>query len=159
MRLTRREFLRFAGFGSFFSLVFGPLASSVRFYFPNITYEPSSVFKAGYPYEYAPGMVSTRWVKEFRTWIVRSDKGIYAVYARCTHLGCTPNYFDAEKRFKCPCHGSNFNLSGDVIAGPAPTPLYRATISLAEDGQLLVDKSRLENNPQKREGKDFLLLV
>lgn len=159
MKLTRREFLRFAGFGSFFSFVFGSLGSSVRFYFPNVTYEPSLVFKAGYPDEYAIGAVSTRWVKEFRAWIVRTDKGIYAVYARCTHLGCTPNYFEAEKRFKCPCHGSNFNLNGDVIAGPAPMPLYRAAISLAEDGQLLVDKSRLENKIDKREGKDFLLRV
>jgi cytochrome b6-f complex iron-sulfur subunit len=98
-------------------------------------------------------------MKEHRVWIVHSNKGIYALFGKCTHLGCTPNWFEAEKRFKCPCHGSNFDVQGNVIAGPAPKPLFRAQISLSDDGQILVDKGRLENNPDKREGKGFILSV
>ena len=60
----------------------------------------------------------------------------------CTHLGCTPNYLSAENKFKCPCHGSGFRLTGVNFEGPAPRPLERARVALADDGQILVDKSR-----------------
>jgi cytochrome b6-f complex iron-sulfur subunit len=67
---------------------------------------------------------------------------IYAIKSVCTHLGCTPNWLEAEQKFKCPCHGSGFYKDGINFEGPAPRPLERYAISLAEDGQLLVDKSR-----------------
>ncbi len=56
--------------------------------------------------------------------------------------GCTPNYLSAENKFKCPCHGSGYRLTGINFEGPAPRPLERARIVLADDGQILVDKSR-----------------
>ena len=68
--------------------------------------------------------------------------GFYALLVTCTHLGCTPNYLAAEAKFKCPCHGSGFRTTGINFEGPAPRPLERARIVLAEDGQLLVDKAR-----------------
>ena len=60
----------------------------------------------------------------------------------CTHLGCTPNWLEAEQKYKCPCHGSGFRKSGIHFEGPAPRPLERFAISLANDGQILVDKTR-----------------
>ena len=60
----------------------------------------------------------------------------------CTHLGCTPNFLAAENKFKCPCHGSSYRMSGVNFEGPAPRPLERARVVLADDGQILVDKSR-----------------
>ena len=74
-------------------------------------------------------------------WIVREPEGFYALIATCTHLGCTPNWLASENKFKCPCHGSGFYRTGVNFEGPAPRPLERARIVLAEDGQLLVDKS------------------
>ena len=47
----------------------------------------------------------------------------------------------AENKFKCPCHGSGFYRSGVNFEGPAPRPLERARILLADDGQILIDKS------------------
>ena len=74
--------------------------------------------------------------------IVRNDEAIYALKAVCTHLGCTPNWLEAENKFKCPCHGSGFYRTGVNYEGPAPRPLERYRIVLAEDGQLLIDKTK-----------------
>ena len=153
--MTRRKFLLRLGWGLFWVFVGGWLASLLRFLFPNVLYEPASAFKAGWPEEYEVGSISDRWKKEQRVWIVRTPDGFYALWARCTHLGCTPNWFSTENRFKCPCHGSNFSRAGDVIAGPAPKPLWRCAIRLAPDGQLFVDKGQLESKPGRREHEAF----
>jgi cytochrome b6-f complex iron-sulfur subunit len=113
----------------------------VRFLFPNVTYEPPLQFKAGLPTEFAPGRVDERFKEGFGTWIVRNELGLYALSTTCTHLGCTPNWLEAEQKFKCPCHGSGFRKTGINFEGPAPRPLERYRISLADDGQVQVDKS------------------
>lgn len=153
--ISRRQFLR-AGWAFVWMFLGGWALATLRYLFPNVLYEPPTAFTAGLPEEYAVG-VNTKWVKEQRTWIVRTARGFYALWARCTHLGCTPNWFDVERRFKCPCHGSNFSVEGDVLAGPAPKPLFRCAIRLADDGQLLIDKGRLENQPGRRDRGDFFL--
>jgi cytochrome b6-f complex iron-sulfur subunit len=67
---------------------------------------------------------------------------MYAISAICTHLGCTPNWLSAENKFKCPCHGSGFYMSGINFEGPAPRPLERVKIALGDDGQVVIDKGR-----------------
>jgi Rieske Fe-S protein len=51
------------------------------------------------------------------------DGGFLAVSRKCTHLGCTVPWLDKEKKFACPCHGSTFDITGDVISPPAPRAL------------------------------------
>jgi len=116
--------------------------------FPNVLNEPPQQFKIGFPSEYGEG-VDERWKDRFGVWIIRTPldlvqeaPGFYAIISTCTHLGCTPNWLAAENKFKCPCHGSGFRNTGINFEGPAPRPLERARIVLAEDGQILVDKSR-----------------
>lgn len=145
--LTRRAWMGLA-WGSFTAASAAALAATGRFMFPNVLNEPPQQFKAGYPNEYGPG-VDERWKEKFGVWIVRTPEdvvarasGFYALLVTCTHLGCTPNYLAAEAKFKCPCHGSGFRTTGINFEGPAPRPLERARIVLAEDGQLLVDKAR-----------------
>ncbi len=128
----------------------GGLASILgRFMFPNVLFEPVQKFKAGFVNDYSVGEVDERWKEKFGIWIVRVPddiaahaSGFYALITVCTHLGCTPNYLAAENKFKCPCHGSGYRLTGINFEGPAPRPLERARIVLADDGQILVDKSR-----------------
>ncbi|HLE36364.1 MAG TPA: Rieske 2Fe-2S domain-containing protein, partial [Candidatus Acidoferrales bacterium] len=69
--------------------------------------------------------------------------GFYAILAVCTHLGCTPYWLNTENKFKCPCHGSGFRRTGINFEGPAPRSLERVKIALADDGQLVIDKSVL----------------
>ena len=127
---TRRRLLSFLGWGSFASFCGGVTIGSLRFFFPRILYEPSQQFVAGKPEDYQVGEVSTRMKKEQRVWMIRDEQGIYALISICTHLGCTPIWHPAENRIKCPCHGSNFLVDGQNVAGPAPSPLFRAAISL-----------------------------
>ena len=49
----------------------------------------------------------------------------FALSTVCTHLGCTPNWLPVESKFKCPCHGSGFRMTGIHFEGPAPRPLER----------------------------------
>ncbi|MCA9121200.1 MAG: Rieske (2Fe-2S) protein [Planctomycetales bacterium] len=117
-----------------------------RFMFPNILTEPPTKFKVGFPDEYAPGQVATKFKAQFGVWVVRYEYNgaaqIYALQSVCTHLGCTPNWLEGEQKFKCPCHGSGFYKDGINFEGPAPRPLERFAIRVADDGQLEVDKSR-----------------
>ena len=117
-------------------------AGLVRFAFPNVLFEPSQTFRAGMPEDYSEGEVSLRWKKKYGIWIVRADNRVYALLATCTHLGCTPSWQAGEAKFKCPCHGSGFHMSGIQFEGPAPRPLERCGIRLSEDGQIMVDKTK-----------------
>lgn len=153
--VTRRGLI-VTGWAAFLGFLgIGGLATA-RFMFPNVLYEPSQRFKMGQAKELPMGVTIN---KQDRVWVVREEKGIYAFWSRCTHLGCTPNWFAAEGRFKCPCHGSNFNLSGDVIAGPAPKPLWRVAVSIAPSGDLVLDKSVMENRPGFRDKAPFYVNV
>jgi len=113
----------------------------LRFLMPNVLYEPPQEFKAGPPSEFAVGAVDERFKAAYGVWIVREPGGFYALSTVCTHLGCTPNWLQADEKFKCPCHGSGFVRSGVNVEGPAPRPLERYKITLAEDGQIQIDKN------------------
>jgi cytochrome b6-f complex iron-sulfur subunit len=145
--LNRRAWMGLA-WGAFSAASAAALAATGRFMFPNVLNEPPQQFKAGFPNEYGMG-VDERWKEKYGVWLVRTvddieqhASGFYSLSVNCTHLGCTPNYLSAENKFKCPCHGSGFRTTGVNFEGPAPRPLERTRIVLAEDGQILVDKSR-----------------
>jgi cytochrome b6-f complex iron-sulfur subunit len=145
--LTRRAWIGLA-WGAFSAATAAALAATGRFMFPNVLNEPPQQFKVGFPSEYGMG-VDERFKDKYGIWIVRTPddidqhaSGFYVLISTCTHLGCTPNYLSAENKFKCPCHGSGFRLTGVNFEGPAPRPLERARVVLADDGQILVDKSK-----------------
>jgi cytochrome b6-f complex iron-sulfur subunit len=116
------------------------LVAALRSAFPRILFQPPTRFKAGFLSDFTVGEVNTKFQKDQRVWLVREDEGMYAIFAKCTHLGCTPRWLVAENKFKCPCHGSGFYKSGINFEGPAPRPLERVRITKAEDGQIVIDK-------------------
>ena len=145
--VTRRVWLAMA-WGAFSAGSAVALAATGRFMFPNVLNEPPAQFKEGVPADFGMG-VDERFKESNGVWVVRTAddiaqhaSGFYVLSTTCTHLGCTPNYLSAEGKFKCPCHGSGFRTTGINFEGPAPRPLERMRVALAEDGQILVDKSR-----------------
>jgi cytochrome b6-f complex iron-sulfur subunit len=117
----------------------------LRFFFPRALYEPNTVSNIGYPADFALG-IDQRFQSTNRIWVIREPDRIFAIYARCTHLGCTPEWKDAENKFKCPCHGSGYDAEGVNFEGPAPRPMDRAHMELDATGRIIVDTSRLYIN-------------
>jgi cytochrome b6-f complex iron-sulfur subunit len=119
---------------------------SIKFLFPNVLREPPSKFKVGFPDAFPPGQVQEKFKAQYGVWVVNTEYNgqpqIFALKSVCTHLGCTPNWLEAEQKYKCPCHGSGFYKDGINFEGPAPRPLERYAIRLADDGQIEIDKSR-----------------
>ena len=140
---SRRDFFTRFGWGGFGFFSGLTLLGFLRSAFPRVLFQPPSTFKAGLPSDYVVGEVSEKFKKEFRVWIVREEEGIFAIFAKCTHLGCTPRWLASKNKFKCPCHGSGFFKDGLNFEGPAPRPMDRFEIRVGEDGQLVVDKSRV----------------
>jgi cytochrome b6-f complex iron-sulfur subunit len=118
-----------------------------RFFLPRTLFEPNTVFKIGYPTDYALG-VDTKFQQKFRIWVDRTPDRLFVIYARCTHLGCTPDWKPSENKFKCPCHGSGYDSEGINFEGPAPRPMDRAHLEVAPDGQIQVDVSKLYSWPK-----------
>jgi len=149
---NRRGFMSVV-LGSFMAIGFSSLTLTnvlwglgmARFFFPNILIEPPSRFKVGFPNDFAPGTVADTFKAQFGVWVVNTEyegqAEIFALKTVCTHLGCTPNWLEAEQKFKCPCHGSGFYKDGINFEGPAPRPLERYAIRVADDGQIEIDKS------------------
>ena len=119
----------------------------LRFFFPRTLFEPKTIFRIGYPADFGFG-VDTKFQQQFRIWVVRSAEGLFVIYAKCTHLGCTPDWKMSENKFKCPCHGSGFDTEGINFEGPAPRPLDRARVELDAEGQIVVDTSILYEWPK-----------
>jgi len=114
----------------------------LRFFFPRALFEPKTVFSVGYPSDFGLG-VETKFQREYRIWVVRNPSRIFVIFARCTHLGCTPDWKQSENKFKCPCHGSGYDNEGVNFEGPAPRPMDRCHVELDATGQIIVDTNRL----------------
>ena len=69
------------------------------------------------------------------------DGGFLAMSRRCTHLNCTVPWVEKEGRFVCPCHASEFDITGAVINPPAPRALDLFPVTI-ENGVVKVDTAR-----------------
>ena len=69
-------------------------------------------------------------------YLLREPNEMFALSARCTHLGCTVNYDPVSRRFACPCHGSVFTLAGKRVAGPARQDLCKVPLTRTAGGDI-----------------------
>jgi cytochrome b6-f complex iron-sulfur subunit len=67
--------------------------------------------------------------------VITENKQIadYGINAICTHLGCVVPWNIAENKFKCPCHGSQYDSTGKVVRGPAPLSLALVHANVEDD--------------------------
>jgi cytochrome b6-f complex iron-sulfur subunit len=108
--------------------------------------DEGSIVVAGVEGDFAPGTVTA--VPAGRFYLVRlEDGGFLALYRRCPHLGCTVPWDETARRFLCPCHGSSFDMRGDVGGPPAPRPLDLFPVRI-ENGLVKVDVSRPIERPR-----------
>jgi len=165
--MSRRSFLAITGWVGFSVASAIALYQSLKFIYPNATYEDPLAFKADPPTTYAVGSPTV--LIDKRVVINHDPNGFYAISLICTHLGCTPRYFQdvtsdlvdagtsiskdpdtgqlatkanpALPGFKCPCHGSRYFRDAINFFGPAPRPMDRVHLEVAPDGKLLIDRS------------------
>ncbi len=142
----RREFFAKVGMGSLAVAAAGAGLFSYEFFSPNVLFEAPPIVKAGKPDEFPQGSVTLD--PKSAIYIINGNKGFYALSAICTHLGCLTAWKPELDLIACPCHGSRFNRDGVKVAGPAPEPLPWLKTWLAEDGNLMVDRSTTLKEPE-----------
>jgi cytochrome b6-f complex iron-sulfur subunit len=136
---SRRDFFNRVGVAACAVAAAGSGIVTLDFMNPKVLFEPPTRFAAGSPAEYAEGTV--RFNKEQKAYVLGASGGIYALSAVCTHLGCITRFLSDEKCIACPCHGSRFDLEGNVIHGPAPRSLPWLEVQADTTGNLVVDTS------------------
>lgn len=169
--ISRRSFIDKSvsvfGWGAVATLLGAGLFENLRFLYPSVVFHPPSKYIIGGindftansgPDEYGVISIDSRFKKDHRFFVVREKNRIYALYARCTHLGCTINWFEDLKIFKCPCHGSEFHSNGQEFAGPAPRPLDRHHIALDSEKHIVVDTARVFSLEEFEKRKQYIEL-
>ncbi len=93
------------------------------------------------------------------SWTKDAD-GTYwlALYQVCVHLGCKVPYRDDCDSFKCPCHGSHYNVDGEYLDGPAPRSLDRFSLSF-QSGNVVVDTGKLNQHVERPDPTTRMLPV
>jgi cytochrome b6-f complex iron-sulfur subunit len=133
---TRRTFLGLLTSSALATAIAGTGVTTVRFLWPEVLFEQETRFRLGRPDSIPAGTVLV--LPEQKAYVVRSDEGIFALSATCTHLGCLTQYERDNNRIFCPCHGSRYDVTGKVTNGPAPKALARFALTI-EDGNLVMD--------------------
>ena len=136
---SRRHFLVLGWLVALAALFSQTILVLVRFIKPVATGGFGGLVYAGKVNEFEIGSVNR--IMAGRFYIVRSEDGFLAMWQRCPHLGCAVPYSEDGGHFHCPCHGSLFNLYGEVDGGPAPRPLDLFPITIQND-EVWVDTSQ-----------------
>lgn len=139
-QLERRKLLAVIGSGALTTATLGTAVTAVRYLSPGVVYEAASKFKAAPLESIAIGGVLA--FPQKKVYVLRNEAGLYALSATCTHLGCMTRFESENRRLFCPCHGSQFDLEGKVMGGPAPAPLPRLKVTV-DKGVVLVDTKEL----------------
>jgi cytochrome b6-f complex iron-sulfur subunit len=130
--VPRRDFLKLAT--STVLTIAGLLGLGGLFRFLDTQTDPSpqTDFDIGLPDKYPLG--SRTVLPEVPALLIHSQSGFSALSLVCTHLGCTVE--SQADGFTCPCHGSRFDLQGNVSRGPAGKSLNLLRTMITSDGNL-----------------------
>jgi len=143
--LNRRKFLNRLALSLLGGTGLLSLLGSLTLPFPRV-FKESFRFKVGRVTDFP--IDTFTFIPDRNVFILRQRKSIRALSATCTHLGCVVQ--SDQLGFLCPCHGSRYNREGKVEYGPAPRPLEWLKVTVAPDGQIVV------NAHQKVKPEEFL---
>ena len=135
----RRDFLATAAFWTTAGTLGFAALGATRMPMPGVIPGKAAAVKIGAPGDYPMTGEPVR-VPGQNLFVVHDQDGFAAISAVCSHLGCI--VAGTPEGFACPCHGSKFARDGKVTQGPAPSPLNWYEMSLAPDGQLVVDTKK-----------------
>jgi cytochrome b6-f complex iron-sulfur subunit len=150
--MGRRQFMNLLTFGSITGVALGALYPVVKYFIPpssggtgsGVTAKDAlgnDVIVSQFLAEHNAGdRTLAQGLKGDPTYIVvKGDQTIsnYGINAVCTHLGCVVPWNANEDKFKCPCHGSQYDATGKVVRGPAPLSLALVHADVTEDDKLV----------------------
>ncbi|HEX7477627.1 MAG TPA: Rieske (2Fe-2S) protein [Polyangiales bacterium] len=134
--LERRRFLGLLGSGALGLAGLGTVIAGIRYLEPDVLYEEDERFAVGRPEAIPVGTLLV--ARARKVYVIHGPAGFYAISAVCSHFGCVTRHAPGQDRIVCPCHGSSFDLAGNVTSGPAPSGLVHLKLTL-EDGLLIAD--------------------
>ena len=134
---SRRDFLALLGRGALWATAGVTVVALLR-YLSFTEPTPPQVFVLAEPSAYPLG--TTTPVADGRAFIKHDERGLYAMNATCTHLGCLVK--QSSTGFDCPCHDSRYTSSGIVTNGPATQSLNHSALSIDSSGKVVLDLSQ-----------------
>jgi nitrite reductase/ring-hydroxylating ferredoxin subunit len=103
----------------------------------------SGVVSLGPATDYPAGTVSSKFLAQYGIAIANDSGPVLVIRPVCTHRGCLAAWDEEQNQFVCPCHGSHYNLLGQVLKGPARQPMAGLPATRNADGTLSIDLTRL----------------
>jgi cytochrome b6-f complex iron-sulfur subunit len=131
---TRRDFLHVVTSGLLGAAGIAALGGLLRFLDFQGEQPIQTAFDVGVPSQYPVG--SCTMLPAVPAMLLSTESGFKALSLVCTHLGCTVE--QADDGFKCPCHGSRYDVQGNVERGPARLPLRQLRVEITAAGRLLI---------------------
>lgn len=130
--ISRRDFLKLVNTAILSTCGILGLSGLFRFLDTSTQSPAKTDFNLGPGDKYPPG--SRTVLPDVPAILLHDGSGFSALSLVCTHLGCTVEA--SPSGFACPCHGSKFDLGGNVTRGPAGKPLTKLRVQIASDGSL-----------------------
>ena len=166
--IDRRQFLTIIGWGGIVTFTGLSVYGSIRFMFPTVLYEPPTTFRLNRPESYLMGSTEVflenaarlfiNQDKALKAFIVRNERGIFALAALCRYEGCTLDPVSDIKMLKCPCCGSLYDLEGNIHRGPSEQTLWRLKIGQEPvSGEIVVDVTMRQDLTPKKAGVGYFV--
>lgn len=150
-QINRREFLNLAWLASLGFLTVNLAGVTYLFSMPRFKEgEFGGIYPAGTVSNLPAPNAAPQNIPAVKLWLSNTEDGVVALYKVCTHLGCLYGWLDDQDKFRCPCHGSEFQKNGDYITGPAPRSLDRFVIQVVSpEGEVLAETDEATGAPVK----------